>query len=452
MKSTVEPHEGNKVKLSVTIDSDEFEKQIDASFKRIAREVRIPGFRAGKAPRRLLEARIGLAAARGDALEQGIPQYYAEAVAEHELDVIAQPEIEVTAGEEEGDVSFDAVVETRPVVSVGGYESLRVTLDSPTVSDEEIDERVDALRNSFATLEDADRPAQSGDNLTIDITGARDGEPIEGLVAEDYLYEVGSGTVVPELDDQLRGAKVDDVLTFTADHPDPEEAPVDFTVTVKAIKEKVLPEADDAFAKEASEKETLAELRADLAERMGSVKKMQARMQLQQKTAEALAALVDVEVPEALVNEEVRNRLDDLAMRLQAQGLGLEQYLATTGQDQEAFVAELRESAAEGARVDLALRAVVVAEGLEADDEAIEAEILAVAERVGQKPAQVRKQLERNGQIPAVRSDISKRTALEWLVEHVELVDEAGNTIDRADLEIEAPTSNGGGDATEDDE
>lgn len=452
MKSTVEPLEGNKVKLSISVDSEEFEKQIDASFKRIAREVRIPGFRAGKAPRKLLEARIGLDAARGDALEHGIPEYYAEAVTEHELDVIAQPEIDVTAGEDEGDVSFDATVEVRPVVTVGGYDSLRVTIDSPHVSDEDIDERIESLRNGFATLEDVDRPAQTGDNVTIDIAGARDGEEIEGLVAEDYLYEVGSGTIVPELDEQLAGAKVDDEVTFTADHPDPEEDPVDFTVRVKAVKEKVLPEVDDAFAAEASEFETIAELRADLEKRMGVVKRVQAKMQVEQKTAEALGALVDIEIPEALINEEVRNRLDDMAMRLQAQGIGLEQYLATTGQDQEAFVAELQENAQQGVRVDLALRAVVVAEELEADDAAIDEEILAVAERVGEKPAKVRKQLERNGQIPAVRSDISKRKALEWLVENVELVDEEGNTIDRADLEFEDPEPDGGGAATEDDE
>lgn len=453
MKSTVEPQEGNKVKLTVSVDSEEFEKQIDAAFKRIAREVRIPGFRPGKAPRRLIEARIGSEAARGDALEHAIPQYYADAVAEHEVDVIAPPDFDITAGQEEGDLVFDAVVETRPVVTVGGYASMRVTIDSPNVSAEEIDERIDRLRDSMGALEDVERPAQTDDAVTIDITGSRDGEPIDGLVAEDYLYGLGSGTVVPELDDNLRGAKVDDVITFTADHPDPDEDPVDFEVKVKAIKERVLPEADDEFAKEASEFETLAELREDLEKRMGMVKKVQSQMQIQQKTAEALAELVELEeVPEALINEEVRNRLDDLGMRLQAQGMGLDQYLATTGQDQETFVGELTSNAKQGVLVDLALRAVVVAESLEADDAAIDEEVEAVAERVGQKPAQVRKQLERNGQIPAVRSDISKRKALEWLIDQVELVDEDGNTIDRASLEVSDPTEDDDQEAVTEDE
>lgn len=437
MKSTVEALEGNKVKLSIAVDEAEFEADIDAAFKRIAREVRLPGFRPGKAPRKVLEARIGLEAARGEAFEQALPKYYLEAVDEHDVDVIAQPEWEITAGQESGDVAFEATVEVRPIVTVGGYDGLRVTIPSPHVDAEEIDARIDRLRESFAELQDVERPAQTGDNVTIDIAGSREGEAMDGLTAEDYMYEVGSGTIVPELDEQLAGAKVGAVLEFTADHPLPDEDPVDFKVEVKGIKEKVLPEADDAFAAEASEFETIEELRADLEKRFGVVKKMQATMAVQQKTAEALAELVEEDAPEALVNQEMQNRLEDLGMRLQAQGIGIEQYLAQTGQDQEAFVSELRETAAQGVKVDLALRAVAVAEELEVDDEELEAEYEAVAERVGQKVAQVRKQLERNGQVAAVRSDLRTRKALEWLTEHVELVDEGGNTIDRADLTVD---------------
>jgi trigger factor len=450
MESTVEALEGNKVKLSISVDEAEFEKDIDAAFRRIAREVRLPGFRPGKAPRKVLEARIGLEAARVEALEHAVPQYYVEAVTEHDVDVIAQPEFDITSGQEDGPVAFDAVVEVRPTITVGGYDSLRVTIPSPFVDDAEIDERVERLRESFATLEAVERPAQSADNVTIDIAGSREGEELEGLVAEDYLYEVGAGSIVAELDEHLAGAKVGDTLTFSADHPMPDEDPVDFTVTVKEIKEKVLPEPDDAFAAEASEFETIAELRADLEKRFGMVKKIQARMAVQQKTAEALAELVTDEVPDALVNQEMQNRLQDLAMRLDAQGIGLEQYLASTGQDQEAFVAELREGAMQGVKVDLALRAVAEAEAIEVSDEDLEAEFEAVAQRVGQKVDKVRKQLERNGQTAAVRSDLRTRKALEWLTEHVELVDEGGSTIERDDLEIEPETNDDEPDAPAD--
>ncbi|MGI8756644.1 MAG: trigger factor, partial [Acidimicrobiales bacterium] len=457
MKSTVEPLEGNKVKLSIEVDSTEFEKEVDAAFRRIAKEVRLPGFRPGKAPRRLLEARIGTEAARGDALEHAVPTYYAEAVQSHEVDVIAAPEIDITSGPDDGDIAFDAVVEVRPEVNLGGYASMRVTIDSPDVTNEEVTERIDRLRENYAELEVVDRAARSGDHVTIDITGTQGGEALDGLTADGYLYEVGSATVVPELDEHLSGAKVGDIVAFTAEHPDPDEDEVAFRVLVKEVKAKVLPEADDAFAADASELETIDELRADLAKRLGMVKKIQARMQLQQKTAETLADLVEDDPPEALVGAEMQQRLEQLAMRLEAQGVGIEEYLANSGQEQEAFVADLRESAVQGVKVDLALRAVAAAESIEISDEELEAEYVSVAERVGEKPAKVQKQLERNGQVSAVRSDLRIRKALDWLIEHVELVDEGGKTIDRDRLEIEDEPEDDGPDAmavpaTEDDE
>ncbi|MCU1354117.1 MAG: trigger factor [Acidimicrobiales bacterium] len=439
MKSTLEPLEGNKVKLSVEVPDDEFEGEIDAAFKRIAREVRIPGFRPGKAPRQLLEARIGAGAARGEALQHALPEYYAKAIREHDVDVIAAPELDITAGEESGDVVFDAVVEVRPKLVVGGYASLRITVDSPEATDEEVQERIDRLRDGFAELVTADRPAIDGDHVSIDIAGTQDGEPLAGLTAEDYLYEVGSGAVVAEMDENLRGAKPGDILEFTAPHPDPDEDEVAFRILVKEVKEKKLPEADDAWAAEASEFDTVDELRADLRSRLSMVKKVQAQMAIQQKTAEALAELVDEDVPEALVSAEMQQRIEDFALRLQAQGATLEQYFQSSGQDQQAFIDELRETAVEGVKVDLALRAVAEAEGIEPTDEDLETEFASVAQRVGQKPEQVRKQFERNDQVPLVRSDLRKRKALEWIVEHVEIVDERGATVDRASLEIEPP-------------
>ena len=451
MKSTLEPVEGNKVKLSVEVPADEFEKEVDAAFRRIAHEVRIPGFRPGKAPRRLLEARLGTDAARSDALQHALPEYYSEAVLEHEVDVIAPPEIDITSGEESGDVVFDAVVEVRPQINLGGYDSLRITLDNPEATEEEVAERIDRLRENFSELQTVDRPAIDGDNVSIDIAGTQAGEPQAGLTTEDYLYEVGSGTVVPELDENLRGSKPGDILQFTADHPEPDEDPIDFRVLVKEVKAKILPEADDSWAKEASEFDTVDELRADLAKRLSVVKKVQGQMELQQKTADALADLVSEDVPEALVNAEMQQRLEQFAMRLQSQGITLEQWLQASGQDQDAFVEELRETAAQGAKVDLALRALAEAEAIDVDDDDLDAEFTSVATRVGQKPAQVRKEFERNGQVPLVRSDLRKRKALDWLIEHVEIVDEQGNAIDRsalrADEEADEESSAQHGDA-----
>jgi trigger factor len=436
MKSTVEPIEGNKVKLSIQVDSDSFEHEIDAAFKRIASEVRLPGFRPGKAPRKVLEARIGLDAARMDAIEHAVSKYYAEAIEEHDVDVIAAPEIDITAGREEGDVAFDAVVEIRPTVNPAGYDSLRVTIDSPLVSDEDLEGRLDRLREGYARLETVERAAQVGDSVTIDVVGSRDGEPLEGLVADGYLYEVGSGSVVPELDENLVGAEAGQTLTFTADHPDEGEDPVDFEVKVTEVKEKVLPEADDAFAAEASEFETLDELSADLREKLAGFKRYQAQIQIHQRTADALAELVDEDIPEPLVDTEMRNRLQELAMRLQAQGFSVDDYLQSLGQGAESFNEEMKEAAVRGVKVDLALRAVAEAEGIEVDDDDLEAEWEAVAARVGRKPAQVKKDFERGGQVSAVRSDLRNRRAMQWLIERVELVDESGSPVDRASLEV----------------
>jgi trigger factor len=440
VKAVVEPLEGNRVKVSVEVDEAEFEHDVDAAFRRIAREVRLPGFRPGKAPRRVLEAKLGKDIGREEALREALPTYYSKAVRENDVDVIAAPEIEITAGKDEGPVTFDAVVEVRPVISVGGYDHLRVEIPRPEATEEEIDAQIDRLRDQFAELTTVDRPAIDGDHVTITINGSRDGEDIAGLQADDYLYEVGSGSIASELDENLRGAKVGDILTFDAQPADPDEDPVLFRVIVKDIKQKVLPDVTDEWANDVSEFESVEELRADLESRIARVRKVQAQMAARDKAATALADLVDEDIPEALVNDEMQQRLQDLGMRLSAQGVTAEQYLQATGQSQEQLREELHELATQAVRVDLALRAVAEAEEIEATDEDLDEEFTQVAERLNQNPAKVRQEFERAEQVPAVRSDIRKRKALDWLVEHVELVDEDGQPVDRAALKLEEQT------------
>ena len=437
MNSSVEALEGNKVKVHVEVDEDELEAAVDAAFRKIAREVRIPGFRPGKAPRRVLEARLGKGIARGQAIEDGVPEWYSAAVLEHEVDVIANPDIELTDGQEEGPVAFDATVEVRPVVTVSGYDALEVTIDSPVPTDDEIDGQLERLRAAYAELATADRPAADDDVAVIDIAGTLDGEPAPGLTAEDYSYTVGSGGIVEEVDEQLRGASAGDVLDFSAAHPVQEDAELEFHIEVKEVKEKVLPELDDAFAEEASEFSTLVELRDDLVRRASATRRAQAQMALRERTGEALAELVLDDVPEALVSSEMQERLQDLAMRLQAQGMELEQWLAMQGRQPDEFIEELRGTALTAAKVDLALRAVAEAEGLEVTDEDLEEEYAGLAERVGSDAATVAEQLERAQQVPAIRSDLRKRKAFEWLLDQVRVVDDAGTEIDRATLEIE---------------
>ena len=390
MESTVETLDGNKVKLHVTVPADEFERAIDGAFKKLAREVRVPGFRPGKAPRQLLEARFGPEAAREQALRDSLPEYYVEAVEANDVDVIAPPEIEITAGEEDGDVAFDAVVEVRPQVRLLGYDELTVELPYEAVDDAAVDQQVDALRERFASLEDSEYPLIDEAYATIDITGTIDGELVEGLTASDFLYRVGSAMVVDELDEQLRGARPGAILEFGATLPerfgDRAGEDVVFNVVVKEAKQKILPDLNDEWVDEASEFDTVDELRADVRRRLEMMQKMQAQMAVRDKVLDAAADLVPIEAPSSLVESETRRRVEDLAHRLSHQKIGLEQYLEATGQDPEAFVEEVRKGAARGVLADLALRAVIAQEAIEADDEEVDAEIQRLADRLEQKP------------------------------------------------------------------
>jgi trigger factor len=439
VESSVEPLEGNKVRVSVSVGADEFEPAINEAFAKIAREVRIPGFRPGKAPRRVLEAHFGKGVARGQALQDALPEFYVAAVREHDVDVIAPPEIDITDGEEDGPVNFEAVVEVRPVVSVGGYANLRVVVPSPTPTDADIDDQVERLRNAHATFSAVDRPGEDGDVMVIDIVGELDGEPAPGLTAKEYSYELGSGGIVAEVDEQLRGASAGDHLEFSAAHPVREDATLDFDVTVIEVRERVLPDADDDFATVVSEFETMEELRADLTERATRIRRGQADAAMRERVGESLAALVTDDLPEALVDSEMRQRLGDLQMRLSATGNDLGSWLASQGRDPEEFIGELRRSAEGAARLDLALRSVAAAEAIGVDDEDLDSEWLSVAERVGVSAEEVEQRFVDSGQLGEVRTDIAKRKAFDWVLERVELVDEDGGPVDRASLAMEEP-------------
>ena len=439
MKSTVETLDDNRVKLSVEVDEETFDVAVDAAFKRIAKEVRMPGFRPGKAPRRLLEAQFGSAVGREEALREAMPEYYAQAVIEHDVDVVAPPEIEITGGQEDGPVQFDAVVEIRPSVSAAGYDGLRVEIPNPVASAEEIDEQIDNLRRNFAELSVVERAAADEDHVTIDIEATHGDEPVPGLTTTDYDYLLGSGAVVPEIDENLRGASAGDEVEFSADHPDPEEEePLQFSIAVKEVKEAVLPDLDDEFAKANSEFETVEDLRADMADRMNTMRIQQANMAVQQNTAEALAALVTDEIPESMIENEINARIQDLVQRLQQQGMDVGAYLDAVGQTAETLAAEFREPAEQAVKVDLALRSVADLQGLVPDDDRIDEVIAEMADPSGQDPDELKARLAEVGQISALRADLAKQAAMEWLTDNVELVDEDGVAIDREALEFPA--------------
>jgi trigger factor len=337
----------------------------------------------------------------------------------------------------------------RPSVSIGGYDGLQVTLPGLDVKDEEVQRQIDRLRENDAELEVVDRPAIDGDLVTIDLHG-NDASGAEVVGVDDYLYEVGTGTVVPELDAELHGAKAGAIVAFDAASPQNPDEQIAFRVLVKEVKVKKLPAETDEWAAESSEFATMAELRADIEERIRRVKLVQTQMALRQKAIEALSGLVtDDDVPEVLVDAEVNERLHDLQHRLEAQKLGLAEYFQATGTSPDELLASVRVDAHAAVKADLALRALVEAEELPLSDDELDAEVSTMAERMDTSPADLRRRLDTAGRTGAVRSELRKGKALEWLLDHVDLVDEEGNPVSRDALKVDA---SGDGEVEQDEE
>jgi trigger factor len=437
VKSTFETLDDNKVKLSVEVDESEVDKAVDAAFRKLAREVRVPGFRPGKAPRRLLEARLGTETARQEAIREALPDYYEKALQENDVEPIAPPEIEITAGRDAGPVTFDAVVEVMPHIRVVGYEGLRVALPGLTVTDEEVDAQVDRLRDQFGELRTVDRQARAGDHVSMDRKVTRHDEVL--LSADDELYEVGKGTIVAELDDELRGAKAGDILKFNAAVAG--EGEVTFQILVKEVREKILPELTDEWAGEASEFDTVAELRENLREQSEAVKRLEAALAVRDRVIDALVELVDDEMPEALIASETEHRIEMLSHRLSHQGIDLDVFMRATGQSREDLLAHLQAEAISAVKADLALRYVAETEEIEVTDDDVEAEMANLAERQKVTPEVMRRRLEREDRLSEVRSGIRKSKTLEWLIAHTEYVDDEGRVIDRSELEQSRSTT-----------
>lgn len=439
--TTLETLDGDRVKMTISVDETEFERAVDRAFRKLAHEVRLPGFRPGKAPRKLLEVRLGTAAGRHEAIQDAVPEYYRKALIEHAVDAIDSPSLEITSGEETGDLVFDAVVPVRPQVSVSGYASLSVEVPAPNASEADIATQIDTLRRQHGTLEVVERAAADGDRVTIDIEGSHDGEPVEGLTATDYLYEVGTGAVVADIDENLRDASAGDTLEFDADHPQ-EEGSLHLRIVVKEVQALVLPEADDAFAAVSSEFDTIDELTDDLRTRISSMKQAQAAVMAREHIARAVAGLVADELPAALVESAIDDRIRDMAMRMAQQGIDFARWIEATGQDTVAMREGFRTEAELSARADLGLRAVAFAEGIDADEADVEAHLALMAAQSGQPDTdldELREGMASAGHLLELLADLRKQAAMDWLFEQVGFVDEEGNEIDRDDLRPSEP-------------
>jgi|ACXJ01.1.fsa_nt_gi trigger factor len=428
MRTIAEPTDANFVKLSVEVDEDEIRDLLDNEVQKLIREVRVPGFRPGKVPRKVLEARLGLKAIRQRAIQEALPDLYARAVVESNIDPIDTPQIDIISGEEEGALTFDAKVQVRPNVSIAGYQGLKVTVPSPTVSVDEVDEQINRLRRQFGELVDVARPARDGDYVTIDLKAYRHSEVLDDLSMVDSSYEVGSGTIVAELDEQLKGAKVGDIFKFNGIVNGEEIA---FQVLVKEVKEVSLPDPDDSFAEEASEFSTIEELREDIRSRLERGKTAAVSRAVREEVINALTELVAEEIPEVLVEAEMNSRLRELSNGLQMQKMTVQEYLSLVGATEDQLVADLREGAIKSVKADLALRSLAQVENIEVSDEELSAELATLAAKLGIELEQLRQRLEHDNSLSTVRSDLRRTKALEWLLEHVEVVDESGNQVQK---------------------
>jgi trigger factor len=428
METTVEPTDPHTVKLTIEVPEEEFGKDLDRTYRAIANQVKIPGFRKGKVPKQIIDTQIGKEQILEEFVNSSVPTYFRKAVAEEDLAPITDPDIDVQQLEPGKPFVFSATVEVRPRLSFeeSDYTGISVSKPSVEVSEQEIDDWLERLRERFSELEPVGRPVQQGDFVTVDLTVMKGGEKVEQASREDYLYLVGSGEVGEKLDVELAGAKPGAILKVSDALPERfgEElggAAVEITVLVKDVKARKLPEVDDDFAKTASEFDTIQQLRDDLRERLTQVKEREADAALRDLVLQAMIDKVDVDLPESLVDEETDHRIHHARDQADRMGVGLEKMLELQGWDEARLRADSREHAIRAIKSDLVLEGIARNASLEVTAEEIGAEIAVLAQAYDREPKAVAKDLERTGQVVTLAGDIIRTKALDLLVERAEV-------------------------------
>lgn len=439
MKSAVETLSPTRVKLTVEVDFDELTPNLDSAYRKVAGQIRIPGFRPGKVPPRIVDQRVGRGVVLEEAVNEAIPQFYGQAVDEAEVRVLSQPEIEVTHFADGEQLSFTAEVDVRPTIELPELEGLPVTVDDVVVSDEDVEEQVKSLADRFATLTTVERAAQEGDFVTIDLSITADGEPIEDGVANGLSYEVGSGNLIDGLDSAIVGLAAGESAEF--------DAPLigayadkggRASVTVKAVREKKLPTIDDDFAQEASEFDTLDELRSDLRSRVERARRFEQGMQARDKMLETLLSKVDIPLPDAVVDAEIEARGNNLDQQLAANGLTLDAYLASQNETHEQHETHVKADVERDLRTQFLLDAIAAKEDLSIDEAELTEYIVRRASRIGVSPDDYANQLVRSGTVPLAVADVLRSKALAHVLERAAITDSSGREVDLKQLEADA--------------
>ena len=436
MKSTVEHLSPTRVRINVEVPFDELKPNFDRAYRKIAKQVRIPGFRPGKAPARVIESRIGRAPILDEVVNEAIPAKYMEAVSAEDVRALGQPDIEVTEIEDGDHLAFTAEVDIRPDITIPAFGELAVSVDDLELADTEIDEQLDELRARFGTLAGVDRAAETGDFVSIDLAASVNGEEVEEAATKGLSYEVGSGEMIEGIDDAIAGTKAGESATFTTKLVAGEHAgqDADVIVTVNSVKVRELPAADDDFAQMASEFDTVDELRGDLRERLTRVKRMQQGVQARDKVLEALLEVTDVPLPDKVVESEVEVRNHDAVHTFDHDDARFEEFLTEQGKTREEFDAEVRAEAEKAVKTQLVLDSIADAEKVSVGDNELTERIIYQAQRFGVSPDEYVQRAQQSGQLGAIFADVRRGKALASVVRLATVTDASGNSVDLEEL------------------
>lgn len=424
MKVTTEKIENQQVVLEITVPAEELEKAYAQTFKNISKQVNIPGFRKGKAPKKMVEKHVGVEYIMDEAFKTVYNASFGEAVDESKQVPVSRVDLEEVQLELGKDVIYKTTFTAKPEVKLGQYKEVKVAKADTTVSDADVDAQLARMLDRQADMVEAEEGAavENGNFITLDFKGTVDGEAFAGGESKDYPLEVGSNSFIPGFEEQLVGMKVgeekDVNVTFPEDYHSEElkgKAAV-FACKVNSIKRKVLPAMDDEFAKKASTFETLDELKADVRKNLQTAADNKAVNEKREAVLDAISEAAEVEIPNVMIETRINNMINQMAMNIEQQGMKLEQYLQFTGTDMSKLRENCKETAQKNVRIDLVLEAVATAEGIKVEDADLQAEIAGMAAQYGATPAQIKKIIAENGQIGSLIDTIMRRKAMELVV------------------------------------
>lgn len=425
LQTSTEPLEKDRVKLRVEVPESALKPAVDAVYRRWANDIKMPGFRKGKVPRQMIDARVGPDVIREEALREALPDLYRDALRAEDLEAIAPPEIDVVEFAAGAPLVFEATVDVRPEVVIPDLSAIEVEAPSSEVTDDDVDDQLDRLRDRFAELEPVGREARRGDHVLIDLKGYQNDALVEGMSAPDFLYEVGSHTGPPKLDAELEGTRPGAILKFTDqvhihrddehDHDHSHMEDVSFTVLVKEVKTKKLPTVDDEFAKTVGEFDSVDDLKEDVRARLATVKQQMSEEELRARVLTALVDASELEPPEKLVESEFEHRLQHLEQDLQRAGLTLDAYGAQAQLTELEIRRDLRDQAARSVKAELLLEEIARDQEIDVSEEELGREISLAAAQAQRDPKEVAQNLVDSGRVGAVAADIMRRKALDYV-------------------------------------